>query len=131
MLGSRCRKNPCNMDLMAYHKPFINSSLLLIEQFGLTLPETVGLMLAIEVLPNTAYFFSAAAEAVLLIRSSNLYRCHRGFAFGYLIAKLLLHIHQTKPKLCPGTRFKIYWEPELPSGKEWEELCTLKTLACL
>jgi hypothetical protein len=118
MLGLRCLKNPCNMDPMAYHQAFIYYSLLLVKHFGLSFPETVGLSSSIEVIPNTAYFFCAAAEALLGIRASDLYRCHRGFAFGYLMAKLLLHLHRTKPKSCPGTRFNIYWEPELPSGKE-------------
>jgi hypothetical protein len=131
MLGFRCPKNPCNMDQMSYHEPFINYLMLLVKHFGLTFPETVGLMSVIEVLPNTAYFFCAAAEALLAMRSSDLYRCHRGFAFGYLVAKLLLHLQQTKPKSCPGTRFNIYWEPELTSGKDWEDPCTLKTLACV
>ena len=49
-------------------------------------------MSAIEVLPNTAYYFCAAAQALLSIRTSDLGRCHRGFAFGYLVAKLLLHL---------------------------------------
>jgi hypothetical protein len=25
----------------------------------------------------------------------------------------------------------MYWEPELPNGQQWEERCSLKTLACL
>jgi hypothetical protein len=53
---------------MTYYQPFIHYSLLLVEHYGLTFPETVGLVSAIEVLPNTAYFFCAAAETLLAIR---------------------------------------------------------------
>jgi hypothetical protein len=88
-------------------------------------------MSAIEVLPNTAYYFCAAGQALLSIRTSDLSRCHRGFAFGYLVAKLLLHLRQISSGRCPGTRFNIYWDPKLPSATEWKDWCTLKTLACL
>jgi hypothetical protein len=50
------------------------------------------MMPAIEVLPNTAYFFCAAAEALFAMRPSGLSHCHKGFAFGDLVAKLLLHL---------------------------------------
>jgi hypothetical protein len=62
MLGFCCLKNACNMDPMAFYQPFLRYSLYLVEHFGFTLPET---MLAIEELPDTAYFFCAAAEAFL------------------------------------------------------------------
>ena len=131
MAGFCCVKNLCNMDPLSFYQPFIYYSLLLIEHFGLTFPETVGLVLAIEVLPNTAYWFCAAAEALLGTKASKLDPCHRGFAFGYLVAKLLLHLRRAQPKYSPPKRFNIYWEPELPEGRDWEDRCTLKTLACL
>jgi hypothetical protein len=90
--GFCCLKNPCNMEPMSYHQPFLHYATHLIKRFGLTFPVTVGVMSAIEVLPNTAYYFSAAAEALLSVRTSDLSLCHRGFAFGYLVAKLLLHL---------------------------------------
>jgi hypothetical protein len=124
-------KNPCNMEPMSYHQLFLHYSTHLTERFGLTLPETVGVMSAIEVLPKTAYYFCAAAQALLSIWTSDLSRCHRGFAFGYLVAKLLLHLRRINSGHCPGTRFNIYWDPELPSATEWKDRCTLKTLACL
>ena len=62
---------------------------------------------------------------------SDLKRCHRGFAFGYLVAKLLLKHRPTNPDKRAGTRFNIYWEPELPSRTDWVDRCTLKTLTCL
>jgi hypothetical protein len=52
--GFRCLKNPCNMEPMSNHQPFLHYSTHLTKRFGLTLPETVGVMSAIEVLPNTA-----------------------------------------------------------------------------
>ena len=104
---------------------------LLIKHFGLTFPETVGLVLAIEVLPNTAYWFCAAAEALLGTKASKLDPCHRGFAFGYLMAKLLLKHQPRNPNKRAGIQLNIYWEPKLPSGKDWEGRCALKTLACL
>jgi hypothetical protein len=100
--------------------PFLHYSTHLTKRFGLTLPETIGVMSAIEVLPNTAYYFCAAAQALLSIRTSDLSRCHRGFAFGYLVAKLLLHLRRINSGHCPGTRFNIYWDPELPSATEWK-----------
>jgi hypothetical protein len=66
--GFRCLKSPCNMEPMSYHQPFLHYLAHLTERFGLTLPETVGVMSAIEVLPNTAYYFCAAAQALLSIR---------------------------------------------------------------
>jgi hypothetical protein len=72
MAGFRCVKNLCNMDPMLFYQPFIYYSLLLIEHFGLTFPETVGLVSAIEVLPNTAYWFCVTAEALLGTKASNL-----------------------------------------------------------
>jgi hypothetical protein len=119
------------MDPMSVYQPFIHYSLLLIQHFGLTFPETIGLVSAIEVLPNTAYWFCAAAEALLGIKAPSLDHCHRGFAFGYLVAKLLLHLCRAQSKHSPRKRFNIYWEPELPAGRDWEDRCTLKTLACL
>ncbi len=129
--GFHCLRNPCNMDPMSFCQPFLHYLTLLVEHFGLTFPETVGVVAAIEILPNTAYFFCAAAEALLAMVPSDLNRCHRGFAFGYLLAKLLLYFRRSKLDRTPGTRFNIYWEPELPSGKDWEDRCTLKTQACL
>jgi hypothetical protein len=126
-----CLKNPCNMEPMSYHQPSLNYATHLIKRFGLTFPETVGVMSTIEVLPNAAYYFSAAAEVLLSMRTSDLSLCHRGFAFGYLVAKLLLHLQRINSGHCPGTRFNIYWDPELPSGSEWKDRYTLKTLACL
>jgi hypothetical protein len=132
MNGLRCVKNPCNMDPMAYYQPFLHHTLRLIEHFGLSYPETVSVMAAIEIVPNTAYFFSAAAEALLGTRPSDLDRSHRGFAFGYLLGSLLLNLRRVRSKCCSGgLRFNIYWEPEMPTGKDWEDRCTLKTLACL
>jgi hypothetical protein len=124
-------KSPCNMDPMGFYQPFIHYILLLVDHFGLSLPETVGLISAIEVLPNTSYYFSAAAQALLATHPDDLHRCHRGFAFGYLVASLLLRFRQQRTVSCPGVRFCIYWEAELPTGQEWEDRCTLKTLACL
>ena len=92
IFGLRCLKNLCNMDPMLLNQPLLNYPLYLMKRFGLAFPETVGLMSAIEVLPNTAYVFCAAAEALLLMRISDLSPCHRRFAFGYLVAKLLLHL---------------------------------------
>jgi hypothetical protein len=129
--GFCCLKNPCNMEPMSYHQPFLHYAMHLIKRFGLTFPETVGVMSAMEVLPNTAYYFSAAVEALLLMRTSDLSLCHRGFAFGYLVAKLLLHHRRINSGHCPGTRFNIYWDPELPSSTKWKDRYTLKTLACL
>jgi hypothetical protein len=58
--------------------------------------------------------------------------CHRGFAFGYLVASLLLQFQTLRSKTCPGSRFNIYWETELPTGHDWKSRCTLKALlACL
>jgi hypothetical protein len=94
--GFPCVQNHCNMDPMAYYQPFIHYSLQLVSHFGLTFPKTVGLVLAIEVLPNTAYYFSAAAEALLTMDDSKLHCKHRGFAFGYLIASLVLHFYQVR-----------------------------------
>jgi hypothetical protein len=131
MNGFRCIKNPCNMDPMSFYQPLIHYSLLLVSHFGLSFPETVGLISAIEVLPNTSYFFAAAAETLLAIRPNELHRSHRGFAFGYLVAALVLQLRRARPDSDPGVRFNIYWQPELPSGKEWEDRCALKTLACL
>jgi hypothetical protein len=110
MMGFRCLKNPCNMDPMSFYQPFIHYLLLLIKHCGLTLPEMVGSVPAIEVLPNTAYYFCTAAEALLAMRPSNLNHCHRCFAFGDLVANLLLlHLWRTKSEHCPGTtRFNIY-----------------------
>ncbi len=130
MTGFRCLKNACNMDPMSYYSPFIHYSLRLVDHFGLSFPETVSLVSAIEVLPNTVYFFAAAAES-LLHSSPETKRCHRGFAFGYLVASLMLELRKIRSKSCPGIRFSCYWQPELPNGTEWEQRCTLKTLACL
>ena len=129
--GFVCLRNHCNMDPMAFYQPFIHYSILLIEHFGLTFPETIGLVSAIEVLPNTAYYFCIAAESLLAMSPSELKRCHRGFAFGYLMSKLLLEYRPRNPDKRAGIRFNIYWEPELPSGKDWKDRCALKTLACL
>ncbi len=131
MQGFRCVKNLCNMDPMSYYQPFLHYSLLLVNHYGLSFPETVGLMSAIEVVPNTSYFFSLAAEALLATHPKALHGCHRGFAFGYLVARLVLHFWRIRSEKCPGVRFNIYWEPEMPTGAEWEARCTLKTLACL
>jgi hypothetical protein len=131
MNGFACIRNPCNMDPMAFYQPFIHYSIRLVAHFGLTFPETVGLLSAIEVLPNTVYYFSAAAEAMLSMEPKELHSCHRGFAFGFLVASLVLHFRSLRTGTGPGVRFSIYWEPELPTGQEWEDRCTLKTLACL
>lgn len=131
MHGFRCIKNPCNMDPMAYYQPFLHYTLRLIEHFGLSFPETMSVVAAIEVVPNTAYFFSAAAEALLATPQATLSRCHRGFAFGYLLASILVNLRRIRSNSCTGVRFNLYWEPEVPDGKEWEDRCSLKTLACL
>jgi hypothetical protein len=117
-----CLKNPCNnMEPMLYHQPFLHYAMHLIKRFGLTFPETVGVMSAIEVLPNTTYYFSSAAEALLSMRISDLSLRHRGFAFGYLVAKLLVHLRRINSGHCPGTRLNIYWDLELPSATEWKD----------
>jgi hypothetical protein len=61
-----------------------------VNHFGLSFPETVSLLSAIEVVPNTTYYFSVAAQALLCMRTMDLSGCHRGFAFGYLVASLVL-----------------------------------------
>jgi hypothetical protein len=131
MVGFRCLANPCNMDPMSYYQPFLHYSLLLVDHFGLSFPETISLVSAIEILPNTAYFFATAAAALLATNPKDIPGRHRGFAFGYLVASLSLHFRRIRSESCPGIRFKMYWEPELPSGLEWERRCSLKTLACL
>jgi hypothetical protein len=131
MVGFRCLMNRCNMDPMSYIQPFLHYSILLVQRFGLTFPETVSLMAAIEVLPNTAYYFAAAAESLLCLGPSELHTRHRGFAFGFLLASLSLHYRRIRSNNQPKNRFSIYWDPELPDGKEWEARCTLKTFACL
>jgi hypothetical protein len=73
MLGFHCLKNPCNMYTMSFCQPFIHYLLHLVKHFRLiTLPETVGLVSAIAVLPNTAYFFCAVTEALLAMMPSDL-----------------------------------------------------------
>jgi hypothetical protein len=61
-----------NMDPMAFYQPFLQYPLHLVEHFGLTFLEAVSVKLAIEVLPDTAYFFCAVVEALLATRPSNL-----------------------------------------------------------
>jgi hypothetical protein len=131
MNGVICVQNRCNMDPMAFYQPFIHYSLQLVSHFGLTLPKAVALVLAIKVLPNTAYYFSVDAKAMLTLDASKSHCCCRGFPFGFLIASLVLPFHQIRLDSCPGIRFNIYWEPELPSGQEWEDQCMLKMLAHL
>jgi hypothetical protein len=80
------------MDPVSFYRPFIHYSLLLVGHFGLSFPKTVGLILAIEVLPNASYFFAAAAKTMLALRPDNLHWCHRGFTFGYLVAALVLQL---------------------------------------
>jgi hypothetical protein len=82
--GFHCLRNPCNMDLMLFCQPFLHYPTHLVEHFGSTFPETVRVVAAIEVLPNTAYFFCVKAEALLAMVPSNLNQGHRGFAFGCL-----------------------------------------------
>jgi hypothetical protein len=131
MAGFLCTKSPCHMDPMSFYQPFLHYSLLLVNHFGLSFPETVSIISAIEVVPNTAYWFSVAAQALLCIRPSDLSGCHRGFAFGYLVASLVLKFRTIRSNASPGRRFCMYWDPELPSGEEWESRCLLKTHACL
>jgi hypothetical protein len=131
MIGFCCLKNACNINPMAFSQPFLHYLRHLVKHFGLKFPETIGMMLVIKVLPNRAYFFCAALEALLAMRPSDLSCCHQGFALGHLIAKLLLHLQQISLGHSLGTRFKMYWDLELLSGTKWEEVCTLKTPACL
>jgi hypothetical protein len=119
MVGFLCLKNPCNMDPMSFYQPFIYYSLLLVDHFSLSFPETVSLVSVIKVLPKTVYFFSAAAQALLSTRPMDLSGCCRGFAFGYLVASLLLNFRTLRSKTCLGIQFNIYWEPELPIGQDW------------
>jgi hypothetical protein len=102
-----------------------------VDHFGFFFPESISLVSAIEILPNTAYFFAASAAALLATDPKDIPGRHQGFAFGYLVAFLLVHFRTIRSESWPGTRFTIYWQPELPSGLEWERRCTLKTLACL
>jgi hypothetical protein len=125
--GFLCVQNHCNMDPMAFFQPFIHYSLRLVSHFGLSFPETISLISVIEVLPNLAYYFLAAAEAMMTMNASKMPCCHWGFAFGYLIACLVLCLREQNLDSSPGVCFCIYWEPELPTGQE----CTLKTLCCL
>jgi hypothetical protein len=104
MRGFHCLENPFNMDPMPFYQLLIHFLLLLIKHFGLTLPEMVGLVPAIELLSNTAYFFYTVTKALLAMRPLDLNHCHRGLAFGYLVAKLLLHLKRTKLEHCLGTR---------------------------
>jgi hypothetical protein len=118
MVGFRCVMYPCKMDHISYIQPFIHYSLLLVEQFGLTFPETVSLVAATEVLPNTAYYFAAAAESLLCISPAKLHLSHWGFAFCYLLASLLLYFQRIRSNSWPKERFSIYWDPEVPDGKD-------------
>jgi hypothetical protein len=114
---------------MSFYQPFIHYTVLLVDRFGLSFPETVGLIAAIKILPNSSYYFAAAAETLLHSNPRRLHPRHRGFAFGYLLATLMLDLRRANTG--PGTRFNIYWDPEVPNGQAWEERCKLKTLACL
>jgi hypothetical protein len=73
----------------------------------------------------------AAAEALLCKNPLDLHGCHQDFAFWYLVTSLSLHFQRIRSQSCPRVRFCIYWEPEVPSGKDWEARCTLKMIACL
>jgi hypothetical protein len=97
------------MDPMSFCQPFLHYPLHLIKHFGLTFPEMVVVVAAIEVLLNSAYYFCVAGGALLALVPSDLNQCHRSFAFGYLLAKLLLHLCRSKLDCTPGTRFNIYW----------------------
>jgi hypothetical protein len=79
MAAFHCLRNPCNMDPMSFHQPFLHYPLHRIKHVGFSFPETVGVVLAIEVLPNTAYYFFVAAEALHALVPSDPNHCHRGF----------------------------------------------------
>jgi hypothetical protein len=103
MAGFRCIQNLCNMDPMSFYQPFIHYTVLLVDRFGLSFPERVGLIAAIEILPNISYYFAAAAKAFLHSNPRCLHRRHRDFGFGYLVATLMLDLRRANTG--QGTRF--------------------------
>jgi hypothetical protein len=60
------------MDPMGYYQPFLHYSLKLVNHFGLSFPETISVVAAVEVNLNTAYFFAAASEALLTTDASKI-----------------------------------------------------------
>jgi hypothetical protein len=86
---------------------------------------------AMEVVPNTCYFFALAAQSLLQMRAKDLHSSHRGFAFGYLLASLMVKWREAQKRKSPGLRWNLYRVPKMASGEEWESRCKLKTLTCL
>jgi hypothetical protein len=135
MDGFRSIRQKCNMDPMGYYQPFLHYTLKLINHFGLSFPETISVVAAIEVNPNTAYYFAAASEALLTTDASKIPSRHRGYSFGYLLVNLMMNLRDLPSrsqsmKPC-GLRFNMYCTPVIPSPRDWDDRCKLKTLACL
>ena len=129
--GFVCIRNPCNMDPFGYYQPFLHFGLLLVKHYQLSFPETVGMVTAMEVVPNTSYFFALAAQSLLQVPANHLHPSHRGFAFGYLVSSLMLEWRETQSRQSPGIRWNLYRVPVAASGEEWESRCKVKTLSCL
>ena len=119
------------MDPFGYYQPFLHCGLLLVEHYQLSYPETISMVAAMELVPNTCYFFALAAQTLLQRPANNLHPSHRGFAFGYLLASLMLDWRDAQSRQSPGIRWNLYRVPILASGEEWESRCKLKTLTCL
>ena len=88
--GLSCVRNPCNMDPFGYYQPFLHFGLLLVNHYQLSYPETISMVAAMEVVPNTCYFFALAAQSLLQRPANDLHSLHPGFRFGYLLSLLMI-----------------------------------------
>jgi hypothetical protein len=78
------------MDPFGYYQPFLHFGLLLVQHYQLSYPETISMVTAMEVVPNTCYFFALAAQSLLQMPANHLHSLHPGFAFGYLLSLLII-----------------------------------------
>ncbi len=56
---------------------FLHFGLLLVEHYQLSYPETISMVAAMELVPDTCYFFALAAQTLLQRPANNLHPSHR------------------------------------------------------
>jgi hypothetical protein len=121
--------NPCNLNPTGYHQITLYLMTSLAQQMCLSLPEMVSVVAAYDIIPNNPSYFYVAVVAVLSsTTSSRLLSAHYGYAFGYLIASLMMDFWATKPvkESVPGLRFCHYTKSSVPTGTEWVKQCDEK-----
>ena len=151
--GFQLQSYKCNSDPSSFHNIYLYCLGVMYREFGLSIPELVGVQTASELIPNTSVIFVMACNMVLHYagwvndgsrsKTRRIHECLDDYALGYIISDLEIGLYnefcsfykirnaKTKTGRTPFIqRMNSYREPSLDEANSWINWCNEK-VACI